>query len=261
MLPLVLALALAVTPSSDRRGRVVDAASGQPIAGADVTIVGRSGSVRTDRDGAFVWTSLPDGPLVVIVTLRDGRVARPIEIGAAQRAASPIVLAVTATVTEAITVTGIAPAIDTAPGASTRLVTAADIELRHPLTVAEALEGIPGVSLVGDGQSPAPALRGLARGRTLILVDGSRASTEKRSGATASFLDPIVVRSIEVARGPASVAYGSEAFGGVIAVTTRRPVRAERWRARFSGTAGAGIPEGSGDLELSTGYGNGGVLV
>ncbi|HET9371106.1 MAG TPA: TonB-dependent receptor, partial [Vicinamibacterales bacterium] len=41
----------------------------------------------------------------------------------------------------------------------------------------------------------------------------------------------------------------------------RRPVRRDRWHARFSGTAGAGIPEGSGDLEISTGYRYGGVLV
>ena len=36
------------------------------------------------------------------------------------------------------------------------------------------------------------------------------------------FLDPSVVEGIDVARGPGSVAYGSDALGGVVSVRTRR---------------------------------------
>ena len=34
------------------------------------------------------------------------------------------------------------------------------------------------------------------------MVDGSRASSERRAGANASFLDPAIVERVEVARGP-----------------------------------------------------------
>jgi len=48
-----------------------------------------------------------------------------------------------------------------------------------------------------------PALRGLARGRTLILVDGARVTAERRAGPSATFVDPASLASLEVLRGPA----------------------------------------------------------
>jgi chaperonin GroEL len=94
--------------------------------------------------------------------------------------------AVDAVVTEVVTVTGAALTIDAAPGASTTLMSATDLQLRHPWTLAEALETVPGVGTISEGQAAVPTVRGMARGRTLVLVDGTRASTERRAGANAS---------------------------------------------------------------------------
>ena len=232
----------------------------RPIAGAEITIVGRSGSVRTTATGHFHWPVAPPLPIDVIAVLADGRVAGPIRV-TALGASETLTLAVDATVSESVTVLGAAPTIDASPGASTSLLTSTDLELRHAQTLSQALDVVPGVSTISEGQAAVPAIRGLARGRTLVLVDGARASTERRAGANASFLDPAIVRTIEVARGPGSVAYGSDAFGGVIAARTRAPDHSAPVRVRFAGTLGSGVPEQGGDLELSTGYGSGGVLV
>jgi hemoglobin/transferrin/lactoferrin receptor protein len=159
-----------------------------------------------------------------------------------------------------VDVIGAAPAIDVSAGASTSLLTAGDISIRHAMNIGEILENVPGVSVISEGQSATPAIRGLARGRTSIMVDGSRASSERRAGANASFLDPAIVERVEVSRGPASVAYGSDAMGGVIAVRTRRPDYTRPLQVRFAGTLGGGLPEASGDLEVTAGYGRGGVL-
>ncbi len=70
----------------------------------------------------------------------------------------------------------------------------------------------------------------------------------------------MVVEGIDVARGPGSVAYGSDAFGGVISVRTRRVVPGAPLSAQFSGTLGAGIPEKRGAFEVSKGLTKGGVL-
>jgi hypothetical protein len=61
-------------------GRVVDRASGKPIAGAEVAIAGLAGTVRTDTDGAFVWMPDPPAPFDVIVLLPGGRLAKPVRI-------------------------------------------------------------------------------------------------------------------------------------------------------------------------------------
>lgn len=241
-------------------GRLVDARSGAPIAGAEITIVGQRGSVTTDDDGRFRWPITPTMPAVVIAVLSDGRVARPIRLTGVDLA-QMVTLAIDPTVSESVVVVGAAPTIDISPGASATLLTSRDFEMRHPPTLSQALEAVPGISAISEGQGAVPVIRGLARGRTLVLVDGSRATTERRAGANASFLDPGVARTIEVARGPGSVAYGSDAFGGVIAVRTRRPDHDQSLRVRFAGTAGWGVPEERGDLEVSMGYGSGGVLI
>jgi outer membrane receptor protein involved in Fe transport len=56
------------------------------------------------------------------------------------------------------------------------------------------------------------------------------------------------------------VAYGSDAFGGVIAVHTRRPNHTAPFSVQFSSTIGGGLPETSANLEVSSGYGRGGIL-
>ena len=256
---IVVSLALAPEPPP-LSGRLVDARTGAPLAGADITVVGQRGAVRTDRAGRFEWPELPTLPIDVIVILPDGRVVQRIRLTAIDPTRE-LKLAVAPVVTEQIAVTGVAPTIEAASAAATTLVAGADLELRHPQTLTQALDTIPGVGAISEGQAAAPAIRGLARGRTLIVVDGSRASTERRAGPNAAFLDPAAIRTIEVARGPGSVAYGSDALGGVIAANTRGPDYRAPLHVRFGATAGGGVPEQRGDLEISTGYGSGGVLV
>ena len=64
-----------------------------------------------------------------------------------------------------------------------------------------------------------------------------------------------------MARGPGSVAYGSDALGGVVSVRTRRAEPGSPLRVRGSATAGTGIPEGRGTLEVSKGFARGGILI
>ena len=67
----------------------------------------------------------------------------------------------------------------------------------------QALETVPGINQVSEGHASVPAVRGLARGRTLFLIDGGRVSAERRVGPSGTFLDPSVIEGIDVARGPA----------------------------------------------------------
>lgn len=250
---------LIAAPARALVGQVIDARRRVPIANAEVTVVGHRGSVRTGPDGRFEWALKAAPPLAFVVILQGGLVCRPIHVTTLDDAIGVTLLVETA-FEESVEVSGTAPAIDVSVGASTSLVNAADVNLRHPTTVGEILENIPGVSVISEGQSATPAIRGLARSRTSIMVDGSRASSERRAGASASFLDPAIVERVEVARGPASVAYGSDAMGGVIAVRTRGPDHTRPPQVRFAGTLGGGFPEVSGDLEVSAGYGSGGIL-
>ncbi len=253
--PLVLAIA---TSAAAFEGRIVDM-RGQPIAGAEVTILGRTGESRTDSDGRFRWTPDPPPPFEVLVVAPGGVYMKPVLV---ERLPSGVLeLTVSPLVNEFVTVSGSAASIEAAPAAGTATLTSTEIQSRTPANLVQALENVPGVNQVSEGQAAVPAVRGLARGRTLILIDGARVSSERRVGPSATYLDPDVIEGVEVARGPGSVAYGSDAFGGVISVRTRTVAPMSPLAVRMSGTLGAGIPDRRASGEVSKGFSRGGVLI
>jgi outer membrane receptor protein involved in Fe transport len=246
-----------VVSASAFQGRIVKA-SGEPVAAAEVTILGRTGVARTDADGRFTWTPDPPVPFEILVMAPGGVYMKPVLVESL--AGELLEISVSPLVNELVTVSGSAGSIETSPGAGTATLTATEIQTRTPANLVQALENVAGVSQVSEGQAAVPAVRGLARGRTLILIDGARVSSERRVGPSATFLDPDVIEGIEVARGPGSVAYGSDAFGGVISVRTRTVAPESPLALRASATMGVGIPERRGGVEVSKGFRRGGVL-
>jgi len=231
------------------------------VARAEVSILGRPGSAVTDAEGRFVWQPDPVPPFEVLVVLPGERYTKPVLIESLP-ASGPLIVEVAPLVTEAVTVTaGAAPDIQTTPGNGATLLTRGDLDIRQPVNLMQALENVPGVSQVSEGHASVPTVRGMARGRTLILIDGARVTSERRVGPSATFLDPFVLESVEVSRGPGSVAYGSDAFGGVIYARTRRAEPGSPLRLRGILTLGGGIPERRTGVELSKGLVRGGVLL
>ena len=256
---LVLLVCLALPlPALAFRGRVVDD-QGRPVAGATVSVLGRTGEAITDQDGRFEWKPDPQTPFEILVIDANGNYSKPVIIEALS-ADSELTVTITPLISESVMVSGSAPSIEATPGAGTTSLSGRDIAVRQPANLMQALENVAGVSQVSEGQAAVPALRGLARGRTLILIDGARVSSERRAGPSATYLDPTVVEGVDVARGPGSVAYGSDAFGGVISVRTRRVPAGSPFSATFSGTLGTGVPERRAAIELSKGLARGGVL-
>jgi hemoglobin/transferrin/lactoferrin receptor protein len=239
-------------------GRLIDKKTGSPVAHAEVMVVGSVGSVKTDADGRFTITPDPVAPFELLVILPDGKMAKPIRIERID-VSGVLTIELEAAVETSVTVSGVAPSIDAAPGAGMTLLSGKEVSARTPSNLVQALENVPGVNQVSEGQAAVPAVRGLAQGRTLILLDGGRVTSERRVGASATFMDPSTIESVDVARGPGSVAYGSDAFGGVISIRTKRTAVNAPLGMSVSGTAGAGIPDRRGSVEISKGLGTSSV--
>ena len=256
----LLALAVAV-PALALEGRVIDGRTGKPVANAEVTILGRPGTAYTDSDGRFSLRPDPAPPFEVLVILPGERFTRPVLIEKLP-ANGPLEIRIEPLVNETVTVTaGAAPDIEATLGSATALLPAQEILNRQPANLTQALEGMAGVSSVSEGHAAVPAIRGLARGRTLILIDGTRVTSDRRVGPSATFLDPFVLDGVEVARGPGSVAYGSDAFGGVIYARTRRIAAGAPLGARVVTAFGAGVPQQRIAAEVSKGFAKGSLLV
>jgi outer membrane receptor protein involved in Fe transport len=241
--------------------QVVNKGTGRPVSGAEVTILGHPGERFTDAEGRFTWQPSPAPPFEMLVILPGGRFMKPVLIEKLPPN-GPLIVQVEGLLNESVTVAaGAAPSIETTPGSGTTLLTGGEIAARAPSNIAQALENVPGVSTVSEGQAAVPTIRGFSGGRTLILLDGARVTSERRAGPSATFLDPFSLDSVEVSRGPGSVAYGSDAFGGVISARTRRVAPGSPLRARALIALGAGSPERRGAFDVARGFARGGVLV
>ncbi len=243
----------ALTAALAIEGRVIDKPEGRALANVEVIVVGHTQNVRSDAEGRFVLVPDPRPPFELLLVLPGERYVGPI-LFESLPPEGPLVVEIAPFASEFVTVTaGAAPDIQTAPASGMTLVSRDDIRSREARTLAEALENVPGVSSVSEGHAAVPAIRGLAQGRSVLLVDGARVTSERRIGPSATFLDPFVLDGVEIARGPGSVAYGSDAFGGVILAKTRTPQPGGPLALTLSGSLGAGIPQGRLGFEIESG--------
>ncbi len=233
---------------------------GLPVADAEVSVLGRPGHVLSGADGRFLLVPSPRPPFEILVALPGGRYARRVRFEALP--AEGLTVEVEWAIDETVTVTAEgAPGLEGPPAGGLTLVRARDIAGRSPSNLAQAVENVAGASTVSEGQAAVPALRGLSGGRTLILLDGARVTTERRAGPSATYVDPVVLEAVDVARGPGAVAYGSDAFGGVIQMRTRRATPGTPFGGSVEGSLGAGTPQQRAAFALTKGLERGGILL
>jgi len=115
-------------------------------------------------------------------------------------------------------------------GASISLIDREAIERQLSRDIADVVRYEPGVSVGGSGSRFGLSgfnIRGIEGNRVLTIVDGIRVPDEFSFGpflsARRDFVDVDSLELVEIARGPISSLYGSDALGGVVSLTTRNP--------------------------------------
>ena len=222
-------------------GVVVEAGRGDPVAGAEVGVVGDPSAPTTLTDGEGRWRL---GPLT------PGRyVVRAVHIGFADWEEEVVVEASSDDVRIGLTPTPLPldamvvtasrreQRLADAPVA-TELVSAREIRETGAPDLASVLTERTGVEL--QGGHPAGAglmIQGMGSERVLILMDGQPFIGRIAGTVDASRIPTSMIERVEVVKGPQSTLYGSEAMGGVVNVVTRAPADAD-WRGTGSVIAG-----------------------
>lgn len=251
-----LVLFLFAFPLHAFEARLVDA-GGAPVAGAQISVVDAKGTARTDADGRFTLVPDPQFPATLIVVGSRGELYPPVHLPAL---ASEVRLE--PAYRDAITVvSGAAPNIEGTPAAASVVIGSEELEARKPAHVVDAVALTPGITVRGEGPPAVPVVRGLASGRTLILFDDARVVAERRAGPSATFINPLTLGSIEISRGPGSVAYGSDALGGIIHLRPRDPVPGEPHVRYDFWTAFGGQDARSASAEVASDVFGGALLV
>ena len=99
-----------------------------------------------------------------------------------------------------------------------RVITSAELKAQQVETLADALRGVPGQTIVrsgGRGALTSLFPRGGESDYTLVLVDGVRLNASA-AASTSRNLAVEDVERVEVVRGPQSALYGADAIGGVV---------------------------------------------
>ena len=108
---------------------------------------------------------------------------------------------------------------------SVSVITREDIERSQAPTIADLLQGEPGLEIGrngGPGQVTSFFLRGNQSTNLVIYVDGVRAPTDGYGNITSLNIPPSTIQQIEILRGDSSALYGNAAIGGVINIYTRQ---------------------------------------
>ncbi|MDF1504310.1 SusC/RagA family TonB-linked outer membrane protein [Roseisolibacter sp. H3M3-2] len=242
-LALAAGTALAQAPQAATiTGRVTDAATGQPIVAAQLSVVGTTLGTQTNAAGQYTIRGVGAGPAEV----------RVLRVGFAEQKS-----AVTVTAGQAATLdfqmrsvaTTLTPVVTTATGEQRRVevgnaiaqVNAAEVVATRPVAnVGDLLTARAAGVQVLPGTQTGAGTRVRIRGTSslsltnnpIYVIDGVRmesstgSSTLSVGGTTPSRvgdLNPEEIASLEIVKGPsAATLYGTDAANGVIVITTKR---------------------------------------
>jgi TonB-linked SusC/RagA family outer membrane protein len=238
-------------------GRVLDAATQQPLVGAQISIGGTGLGGLAGNDGTFRIANVPAGTHAVRAQMigyssQETRVT----IAAGQTATANFTLATSAISLDAIVVTGTSGQGQARRtlGNSMSSVDAAKVTEVTPISnVRQLIQGrTPGVTLTNStgvvGGGSRMRIRGSgslnAGNEPVVFVDGIRVQsgqlqTQSNTAQPVNLLEafnPNDIESIEVIKGPAAATlYGAEAAAGVIQIITKKGRAAEglQWNANF----------------------------
>ncbi len=203
-------------------GQILDAETGDPVAYAYLHMEEINRTATSDREGRFELNNLPQGTYSLFIH-RIGYTdqKRTIHADPDDPADLEIILQPSTLSGRTIEIVG-RPGELRGSHLEDASITVLGMELRKNLgtTLSETLSSQPGFAQRSMGAAPSrPVIRGLGDSRVLILQDGERTGDVSYTSADhAVTIDPITANEIEIARGPAALAYGSNAIGGVINV-------------------------------------------
>jgi TonB-linked SusC/RagA family outer membrane protein len=242
---LLVALALPAAASAQQgtvAGRVTDQATGQPIVGARVGVVGTTLVTQTNAEGRYSLGRIPVGSVTLRVSAIGYGAAQPsVTIAAGEIVAQDVALklqpfsldevVVTATgeqakreVANAVTTVGADSVVSNGPIANMNDLLGARIPgvevLPSPLTGGGARVRIRGTNSLSLNNEPIYYIDGI---RMTADVNSSSIGIGGTNPSRVNDINPEEIESYDVVKGPsASTLYGTDAANGVIVIKTKR---------------------------------------
>jgi iron complex outermembrane receptor protein len=206
-------------------GKITDSKNSYPLRGVSIYIPDIKTGAVSDATGNYVIKNIPEGTYLVEVDLVSyaTKLATINIKGISNR---DFELEPSPSQLKDVVVTGVIAPTDNQKNPIPVTVVNYNYILQNSSTnVIDAITKVPGVSGITDGQSiTKPVIRGLGYNRVLTINDGVEQVDQPWFDEFGIEADPDAVNRYEVLKGPASLAYGSDAIAGVINLIPEQPL-------------------------------------
>src|SRR5208337_1954782 len=207
-------------------GVVTDKQDGKPIQGATIVIPDLRMGTNTDVDGKYILNNLPKGVYLIQVSfLGYGTFNQKIDFS--KTTSRDVQLQVSSIEAAEIVVTGTSKATETKREPVPMVAVGKPYIEQQAASgnIIDAIANLPGISAVTTGPNISkPFIHGLGYNRVITLVDGMRQEGQQWGDEHGIEVDQNSIDRVEIIKGPASLAYGSDAIGGVVNLLTALPV-------------------------------------
>jgi len=246
---LFLLTAQVSSAQSTYRATVKDQETGEPVAGATVSVKGTELSAKTGADGVAVLEGVPDGEQIVAVFFpgyeaKELKVTFPVAAGAENL----ILIKVTNELGEVtvVTTTRTGREIDDTP---TRVEAIDEEEVgekmnMRPANVSMVLNESTGIKVQQTSattNTQSVRIQGLDGRYTQLLKDGFPAFGGFSGSLGVLDIPPLDLKQVEIIKGPAATFYGGGAIAGVVNFVSREPEDEPATNFIFNLTSAGGL--------------------
>jgi iron complex outermembrane recepter protein len=206
-------------------GKITDAKTNEPLHGVSIYIPDLKTGVASAFDGTYTIKNIPPGAYIIEVSII-GYATQIEKITVKGISKRDYLLKVSSAELKGVIVTGVPSATDNQKNPMPVAVMSYKELLQNSSTnVIDAIAKVPGVSAITDGQSISkPVIRGLGYNRVLTVNDGVEQVDQAWFDEFGIEADPDAVNRYEILKGPASLAYGSDAIAGVVNLIPEQPL-------------------------------------
>lgn len=222
---LVHTYVFAANKSIQFSGKVTDAQTQNPIAGAVVSIPELRLAMVTDENGDFIFDRIArKGRVLVEVSFVGYKtIIQTVDLGST----SPVDFALshsTIEMEEAVVIGTPFKASQKRNSNSVQIISHDELLATPSANIVDAISHVPGVSQIttGNGVSK-PVIRGLGYNRVVTVVNGVKQEENQFGDEHGVNVDQYSVGRVEILRGASSLLYGSDALGGVVNIEVPVP--------------------------------------
>src|SRR4030095_14116980 len=205
-------------------GKITDAKTGDPLAGASIYFPDLRIGGAADNKGVYKIQNIPQGKYLLEITyLGYSSIVETVELtGDVQK---DFFLTPSYIENQAVTVMGVSSATSVRrTPIPVNIVKKEDLFRNASTNLIDNLAKTPGVSQVSTGPAISkPFIRGLGYNRVIVVNDGIKQEGQQWGDEHGIEIDELNVNKVEILKGPASLTYGSDALAGVVNIISILP--------------------------------------